>query len=132
MVDKQEILRQLQRNRNNPTVVEDVQPVTLGMPVQIAEGEGSFLSHVTVVRGENKFAILQYSGKLPLKLDMSESHKTDTKKIDLVSKQVADIVEDAIDTWFEYKRYHLPAYPFIVTYCLVKGVDLIEMGVFEL
>jgi len=132
MVDKQEILRQLQCNRNNPTVVEDVQPVTLGMPIQIAEKDGSFLSHMMVVRGEDKFAILQYSGELSLKLDMSESHKTDNKKIDLVSKIVADIVEDAIDTWFDYKHYHLPAYSFIVTYCLVKGVDLIEMGVFEL
>ncbi len=132
MVDKQEILQQLQRNRKNPTIVEDVQPITLGMPVQIAKEGGNFFRHMMVVRGEDRFAILQYSGELPLKLDMTESHKTDTKKVDLVSKNVADIVEDAIDTWLDYKHYHLPAYTFIVSYCLVKGIDLIEMGVFEL
>lgn len=132
MEDKSEILRQMKRNRNNPTIVEDIQPITLGMPVQVSEVDGNFFSHMVVVRGESKSAILQYSGEIPLKLDMSESHKTNSKKVDLVSKQVVDIVEDAIDAWVDYKHYHLPAYTFIVSYCLVKGVDLIEMRVFEL
>lgn len=133
MLDKEEIKKMLQQNRDNPSVKkENWTTVQVGIPVQVAKKGSVFYENLIVVRNENgKWAIVQYNDRLPKVFDLSKDSKDNTIKVSLVNRITADIVEDAIDTWMQYQHYHINAYNFIMVYCLVKGVDLVRSEILE-
>lgn len=102
----------------------------VGREITIGKKGGAFFEKINTIRyEEGRRIILQYNGKFPnihLPIHPQEG------KVDIVDDHTLNIIEDAIDSFSKCKHYHLNSYDFIVTYCLVKGVDLIEMGIIDL
>jgi hypothetical protein len=135
VMNKDLIKQQLQANRDNPLNVKEViETVEVGTPIRIAKDGIEFYPHMVVIRHEEsgKCAVVQYRGKLPKKFDLSGNNTSNVSKSILISKASADIIEDAIDTWFNYLHYHVNAYQFVLVYCLTRGLDLIETGIIDL
>ena len=133
-MNKDLIKQQLQQNRDNPlNVKEVVERADVGTPIRIAKNGTKFYPHMVVIRHESgKCAVVQYRGMLPRKFDLKEDYQDNVMKSVLVGGKVANTVEDGIDTWFEYKHYHINAYQFVLVYCLARGVDLVQLGIIDL
>ena len=134
-MNKDFIKQQLQANRDNPLNVKEViETVEVGTPIRIAKDGTEFYPHMVVIRHEEsgKCVVVQYRGKLPKKFDLRKDYQDNVVKSVRVDSNIANIVEDGVDTWFDYKHYHVNAYQFILVYCLTRGVDLVKLNIIDL
>lgn len=129
MAFRSDIQAKLQQQLKKTYYKIEAEKYEVGNDIRIGKEGGMFYEHFTTIRyAEGRRGVLQYNGKFP---NLREPLDLNNTKFDLVSDEVLNIIEDAVDSYLKYKHYHLNAYDFLVTYCLVKGVDLVECLILE-
>ncbi|CAH9011919.1 hypothetical protein VP501E541_P0017 [Vibrio phage 501E54-1] len=119
----------LRESMENPLVKVIREKCEFGSDISIGKKDGVFYERITTLRYEHgRRLVLQYNGKMPNLRKPIYEHEG---KVSEVTEQELNVIEDAIDSYLYYQNYHLNPYDFLVTYCLVKGLDLIEMDILD-
>lgn len=125
------IREQLEFNRKNIQVKRDIVEVKFFDTIQVAKnGSSEFLENLSIVESEGIVYAVQHNGVYPkdetITLDFTKF------KSKALTKEQASIILLSIGEYRAYWDYHLNPYTFIVTSCLLKGLDLIQEGILEL
>lgn len=131
-------IQQLEENRKNKIKIKDTssdekEEIKYGTSVQIGVEGGAFFENLIIVRKSGRTVVAQYSGKSLPRVEFDKgNYVSERVKVNHVTENIAISIEDAIDTWNHYSHYHIPAYNFLMVYCLTKGVDLVDMAIIDL
>lgn len=100
--------------------------------IQVASEEGvNFYPLLSLMCVNNRHYLVQYKEHIPSGREVLYNHRGSFKS-NKVTDSAANKFMDAVDSWELYKGYHLNTYTFLVTYLLVKGVDLVKESVFDI
>ncbi|CAH9011786.1 hypothetical protein VP424E501_P0017 [Vibrio phage 424E50-1] len=119
----------LKKSMENPKTKVIREKCEFGNDIAIGKKGGVFYERMVTLRYEyGRRLVLQYNGKMP---NLRKPIYEEQGKVSEVTDEQLNIIEDAIDSYLQYQEYHLNPYDFLVTYCLVKGIDLIKMDILE-
>lgn len=100
--------------------------------IQVASKGGiNFYPFLSLMCVNSRHYLVQYKEHIPSGREVLYN-TCDSFKSNKVADSVANKFMDAVDSWELYKGYHLNPYTFLVTYLLIKDVDLVKEGVFDI
>ena len=109
--------------------------INLKSRVKVSKGEYSHPILCTYTVGDYYYLSLGKKGKFLKNKDFIEGYRnfftTDNYEAMKITKDLFEVLTDAINTYNNVRDYSLTSFSFIYGYCYSRGIDLYKEGVFR-